>query len=261
MLFEEVLPQFQNIFPEGRLDTFVTKYKFSIRILNGTDYHKWMHATPDPALTQKLEQTCKTAGADIFGCADPATLRQFSKDNRPEKFLAGIQTIVVVGIHLYDIVLDTWSQPPGSGKGYQFADQILEGICHFVADFLTRHDYASVTVPYAGLLLKDIAAVAGMGPIGKNNLLLTPQFGPQVRLRALVTTAPLTCGTPVTTSEYCIACQRCIDACPAKAFAKGSYDRDTCEAYQLSHLQHLSDQSTIWCNACIESCPVGHHST
>jgi ferredoxin len=215
---------------------------------------------PDPELTRKVEQTCKTAGADIFGCADPATFRQFSKDNRPEKFLTGIQTIVVVGIHLYDIVLDAWSQPPGSGKGYQFADQILEGICHRVVDFLTGQDYASAIVPYGGLFLKDIAAVAGIGPIGKNNLLLTPRFGSQVRLRALVTTASLICGTPVTTSEYCTGCQRCIDACPAEAFSQGSYDRDTCEAYQLSHLRHLSEQSTIWCNACIESCPVGHHS-
>ncbi|OLS12611.1 MAG: hypothetical protein RBG13Loki_3783 [Promethearchaeota archaeon CR_4] len=215
---------------------------------------------PEAELTRKLERACIKAGADIVACADPIVLKQLSPHNRPEKFLTAIHTIVVVGIHLYDLVLDAWSQPPGAWKGYQFADQILEGICYRVKDFLGERNYASVVVPYDGLFLKDAAAVAGIGPIGKNNLLLTPRFGPQVRLRAIVTAAPLACGTPVTSSEFCLGCQRCIDACPAGAFPEGRYDRVTCETYQLHHLIKISAYSTIWCNFCIESCPVGQDS-
>ncbi len=225
------------------------------------DFHQWMPAKPDVGLTEQLEHTCLKAGADVFGCADLAVIRQLSKNNRPEKFLAEVQTVVVVGIHLYDIVLDAWSQPPGLGKGNQFADQILEGICYCAKDFLADHDHVSVVVPYAGLLLKEIAAVAGIGPIGKNNLLLTPEFGPQVRLRALVTDAPLKCGNPILTCRYCATCQKCVDVCPANALAKGHYDREKCEPYQLSHLRHLSEYTSIWCNACIEACPVGRHSS
>ncbi len=220
-----------------------------------------MPTRPDAGLTNQLEQICVKAGADVFGCADLPVIRHFSKNNRPEKLLAGVQTVVVVGIHLYDLVLDAWSQPPGIGKGNQFADQILEGICYRAKDFLADHDYACVVVSYGGLLLKEVAVVAGIGPIGKNNLLLTPRFGPQVRLRALVTTAPLKCGTPIITSEYCTSCQKCIDACPAHAFGQGHYDREKCETFQLSHLRHLSTFSTIWCNTCIEACPVGRNSS
>lgn len=216
--------------------------------------------TPEVELTRKLERTCVKAGADFVAYADPAVLNQLSPHSRPEQFLTGIQAIVVVGIHLYDLVLDAWTQPPGAEKGFQFADQILEVICYRAKEFLGERNYASVLVPYNGLFLKDAAAVAGIGPIGKNNLLLTPRFGPQVRLRALVTAAPLACGTPVTTSEFCLGCQRCIVACPAGAFPQGRYDRATCETYQLHHLRNLSAYSSIWCNTCIESCPVGQDS-
>ncbi len=219
-----------------------------------------MPAEPDVGLTRQLEHACVKAGADVFGCANLATIRQLCKSNNPEKFLAEVNTVVVVGIHLYDLMLDAWSQPPMLGRGNQFADQILEGICYRAKDFLAEHDHASVVVPYAGLFLKDIGAMAGIGPIGKNNLLLTPDFGPQVRLRALVTDATLKCGNPILTSEYCATCQKCVDACPANALANGQYAREKCEPYQLSHLRHLSEYTSIWCNACIESCPVGHHS-
>ncbi len=219
-----------------------------------------MPAEPDAELTHQLEDACAKAGADVFGCADLATIHQLSKDNHPEKYLVKAQTVVVIGIHLYDLILDAWSQPPGPGNGYQFADQILDGICYRAKDFLAEHDHESVVVSYGGLLLKEIAAVAGIGPIGKNNLLLTPAFGPQVRLRALVTDAPLVCGTPILSSDICKECLKCINACPANAFAKGKYDRSTCEPYQLGHLRYLSENTTIWCNICIEACPVGHHS-
>jgi len=37
-----------------------------------------------------------------------------------------------------------------------------------------------------GIYLKDAAVLAGLGTIGRNNLLITPEFGPRVRLRALL---------------------------------------------------------------------------
>lgn len=40
-------------------------------------------------------------------------------------------------------------------------------------------------VEQGGVWLKDSAAVAGLGVLGKNNLLVTKKVGPRVRLRAM----------------------------------------------------------------------------
>jgi epoxyqueuosine reductase len=40
-------------------------------------------------------------------------------------------------------------------------------------------------VEHGGTLFKDAAALAGLGTIGKNNLVITPEYGPHVRLKAM----------------------------------------------------------------------------
>lgn len=49
---------------------------------------------------------------------------------------------------------------------------------------------------------QTIATRAGLGWIGKNNRLVTPQYGSAVRLSSLLTDAPLTCDPPVTHSGF-----------------------------------------------------------
>jgi epoxyqueuosine reductase len=63
---------------------------------------------------------------------------------------------------------------------------------------------------------KTVATRAGLGWIGKNCLLVTPEYGSAVRLSSLLTDAPFQCAVPITASR-CGSCSRCVDACPAKA--------------------------------------------
>jgi len=128
-------------------------------------------------------------------------------------------------------------------------------------DYLREKEYESKVIPYnPGLFLKDSAALAGIGPIGKNNLLLTEEFGSQIRLRALVTKAPLLTGSPLEQSKYCFECNKCVDSCPVDALSEGIYNRDVCFSYNLANLRKLSKYTAIWCNICIECCPVGKKS-
>jgi len=96
-----------------------------------------------------------------------------------------------------------------------------------------------------GIFLKDSAFFAGIGCVGKNNILVTPEYGPRVRLRAMLIEEEFTPTGPID-FDPCDDCEKfCRKACPEKAFAKnvvsmaetgleslpgrtGCYSRSTC---------------------------------
>ena len=104
-------------------------------------------------------------------------------------------------------------------------------------------------IPYGidkgGIGLKDAAVLAGLGVIGKNNMLITPQYGPRVRLRALALQVKLSETGPLD-FDPCSTCDMpCRQTCPRKALDnkifdpmdygmlelpawEGVYDRDAC---------------------------------
>lgn len=63
---------------------------------------------------------------------------------------------------------------------------------------------------------KTVATCAGIGWIGKSNLLVTKKFGSAVRISSLLTNAPLECDDPIQKS-YCGGCKLCVQRCPAQA--------------------------------------------
>lgn len=80
------------------------------------------------------------------------------------------------------------------------------------------------------LSLKHAAVSCGLGEIGKNNLLLTPEFGPHQRLCAIVTEAAL---EPDSRQDFglCKGCNKCVEACPSGALKPDGYEVDPCFVY------------------------------
>lgn len=209
-------------------------------------------------LTDEITAYSNKIGIDIIGFSDPTNFNVFDKEHTPSWYLSNAKTVIVIGFYLYDINLDAWSRDEEKDKSYHFADSILIDQCQRIKNFLTKKGFKSKIIPYKpGLYLKDAAALAGIGPVGKNNLLITERYGSQVRLRALVTEAELLCGIPIRESSYCRICNICIDSCPANALENGNYNRDLCNNYCLGNLEKLSDKTVLWCNICIEVCPIG----
>lgn len=89
-------------------------------------------------------------------------------------------------------------------KGYRAFAQLRD-------DSVQVDGAVRVPLPY-----KTVATRAGLGWIGKNALLVTPEFGCAIRIATLLTDAPLTPADPVLESR-CGSCTLCVDACPAAA--------------------------------------------
>jgi epoxyqueuosine reductase len=164
--------------------------------------------------------------------------------------------------------LDWWDNRAGKTPGNRQLTRIVGALCEWLAGEL---GLAAFPVPYAvedgGIFLKEAGVSAGLGVIGRNNLLITPRFGPRVRLRALLVGADLQDGQRPD-FDPCAGCPApCRQACPQQAFSSGSYDRSRCRR-QLEKDQRnpyrILDASSMtysiecikYCRACELACPV-----
>jgi epoxyqueuosine reductase len=124
-------------------------------------------------------------------------------------------------------------------------------------------------IEYGGTLLKDSAVLAGLGVIGRNNLLVTPEFGSALRLRGIFIEAELEPTGPIE-FDPCSGCDRpCHTACPRGAFRSGSYERAICKREMDQNdvdakilegsIMGIDEPSEVivYCRGCELACPVG----
>jgi epoxyqueuosine reductase len=162
--------------------------------------------------------------------------------------------------------LDWWDDGAGGTPGNRRLMAISRQMQHFLTDELGIQSHS---LPYhpekGGILLKDAAALAGLGRIGAHNLLITPHYGTHVRLRALLIGAPV---PPAQGPAFdpCASCPRyCWQACPRQAFAAGEYDRARCmeqmaqdEADAAAKAGSGETPARVpYCRACEWACPIG----
>jgi epoxyqueuosine reductase len=161
--------------------------------------------------------------------------------------------------------LDWWDPKPGGTPGNRALIKIQKKMKKWLKEEL---GLSPRSLPYkleeGGILLKDTSALAGIGIIGKNNILITPEHGPRVRLRGMFIDIDLDPTGPVG-FDPCSACDMpCFKACPQDAFRSGTYQREYCqiemrknEADVKPHPDDPEIEHVRYCRACELSCPVG----
>jgi len=72
-----------------------------------------------------------------------------------------------------------------------------------------------------------MAIQAGLGELGRNGLLISPWFGPRLRISKIITDLPLVPDTPIDfgVTDFCNVCKKCADMCPLQSIIQG--DRTT----------------------------------
>ena len=124
--------------------------------------------------------------------------------------------------------LDWWER--GNTEGNRRLIQAIDELKDWLADEMGLW---SEPLPYypekGGLFLKETAALAGVGVIGRNNLFLTPTYGARVRLRALLLDVEAPEAVPPQGFDPCADCLApCLEACPQGALSQDGYSRDRC---------------------------------
>jgi epoxyqueuosine reductase len=123
-----------------------------------------------------------------------------------------------------------------------------------------------ICVDTSAVLERSWAALAGLGWIGKNTLLINPQLGSYLFIATILLDQETGLG-PNPLPNYCGNCSACLDGCPTGAFIKaGSLDSRKCISYLT--LEKRGEWTALpedtkrkmgtWvagCDVCQEVCP------
>lgn len=230
-------------------------------------------------LKQELNEMATRLGADLFGVAPATCLADAPDGHKAEDILIGARSIVILAMKMLDTQVDIL---PLAGQETAFfgessrqamyaahgglVSRNLDDLGFKLARFLekegyqTYHQMASaggVDARYLmGLIsLKHVAVGGGLGVIGKSSLLITPQFGPRVRLTAIITDAELEPDEPLT-QNFCIDCSKpCITQCPASALVMPQDSELLYKINKFACNQYLNTRPA--CAVCIKVCPPG----
>lgn len=148
-------------------------------------------------------------------------------------------------------------------KGKDYHD-VLKAKIRSLAGEIARIGQCDVKifVDTAPLMEKPLAAAAGLGWQGKHTNLVSRAHGSWLFLGAILTTTDLPSDPPEI--DHCGSCQRCLDACPTKAFpAPYQLDARRCLAYlSIEHKGHIPRafrtamaNRVFGCDDCLAVCP------
>ncbi|MEM3041287.1 MAG: 4Fe-4S binding protein, partial [Nitrososphaerota archaeon] len=177
-----------------------------------------------------LRDLAYSLGADLFGVADLSIAREFIGRQGGEH-ISRFPRALSVGFRLLDPVVNELHQHEnisaiyGYRALYNSVNANLDRIALLLAKKIQELGFKAYPIPPSqtidnnrleGIISHKLAAnLAGLGWIGKSCLLITPKWGPRVRLTTVLTDAPLKTGTPL--ANLCDDCRQCVEICPAKA--------------------------------------------
>lgn len=226
-------------------------------------------------LAKEVKEFIVNQGADLVGIASAKNLnKKAPRGHRPEDFLPGAQAAVIMGIHMLDTLFhelpsrtDIWSDI------FMYANGLVRSSEWKLTKFLESKGFRALPclgsypaeTQKAPVSLKHFGEEAGLGVFALSNLLVTPEFGPRVRLSGVITDAPLAHDKPLSSNPCKEAQSRCklacVRGCPTEALAtNGKIKRAECYKYYFILPCHGLYQETgiNWrCGLCITNCPVG----
>jgi epoxyqueuosine reductase QueG len=213
---------------------------------------------------QALQEWTSDRGISLIGVADIKPLkhefRHLSK-RAIDPFDSGIS----LAVRLSDPILEEIQDRPTQlyFHHYRQANFFLDRVAFNLAQFIHQLGYSSLPIPASQIIdwenqkghlsHKKVALEAGLGWIGRNNLLVTPTYGARIRLVTILTELPLPLHQPLT--EGCRGCKKCIPVCPAGAIKEKQADFDHRACFEQLRLFRKRDHIGQYiCGVCVKAC-------
>ena len=192
----------------------------------------------------EVKRYAKELGADLVGIASAKTLNAFPPDplypQTPERISIHVKSVVVIVQRIPAGVFRCKTNVP-----VQYIDMLvlrrMDKIAYRLVEELERAghpsfvtaaqetDWSYKRASYGKLSTRHLGVEAGVGTLGLEVNILTPEFGPRVYLTGVLTEAELEADGPMT-EQVCIgeSCSRCLYACPPNAVRHFGIDKRGC---------------------------------
>jgi len=244
--------------------------KFSIEL--GFDLVKIIPAHANPSEKRRLKKWLSLGkNADMEWMKNNSDLRA-----DPNKILTGAKSIICLATNYFNSV-----EPRLHEDGVKIARYAWSKNYHKIIEKRLKRfeEFIKKLAPEAKIkryvdtgpfLERYFASQAGLGFIGKNNCLITREFGSFVFLAEIITdlalsldTLPKSKSPKLPPSPSCGTCTRCIDACPTGALKPHNLDARKCISYLTIESRKpfpkaIRTKIKPWifgCDICQNACP------
>ncbi|MDR2179078.1 MAG: 4Fe-4S binding protein [Synergistaceae bacterium] len=233
-----------------------------------------MSRTVRTELKQKIKREAKKLGMNLVGFAGVERWEEYGETDRaffPASIWPWSRTVIVLGVQIFLPMLETTPSVVYS-ELYNTTNRLLDEAAYKIANllntlghgafFFPRDCYGDISVlvkkPEAAFSHVLAGKYAGLGTIGVNHTLLTPEYGPRVRLVSVISNADIV-PDKVIEKDLCINCGLCKKSCPVSAFTAhpGALIADMNKNRCADYHQRLKNELRYPCGVCTKVCPVG----
>lgn len=210
-----------------------------------------------------LKSQAYSLGIQLFGVADITNIK--NEINLPKDLLSGLNHALSLGVGLSRAILDTIEDTPNKiyFHHYRTVNNFLDQIAFKLANFIQEKGFKALSIPASQILdwkkqtahlsHKKVGYLAGLGWIGRNNLLVNKKFGSQFRLVTILTDMPVAVDKPLI--ENCAECRDCIEVCPVGAIKEKREDFDHQKCFEkLKEFQKKGLVGQYICGVCVKAC-------
>jgi len=133
-----------------------------------------------------------------------------------------LTSVIVLGHEMDKELVATYpSALAGAATGREYSHEAA--IVMQLAAYIRNLGYEAVASMNDTGLVIPYAVKAGLGEYARNQMVITPEFGPRLRFSKILTSLPLAHDAPRTRGvrAFCNICTKCADACKVKALPYG----------------------------------------
>jgi epoxyqueuosine reductase QueG len=200
-------------------------------------------------------------GAVVFGVARLGEV----KDESDEVSFKGLTTGICFGYRLSDVVLDGIVDHPTRTYQYHYrqVNTLLDQIGLRLTTYIQNLGHRAFPVPSSQIVSwerltghvshRAVGRLAGLGWIGRNNLLVNPQHGARMRYATVLTDLILPADQPL--EDGCGGCHACVSACPGGAIGEGpgDFDLEKCKD-TIEDIRKPANIGSRICGLCVKAC-------